>query len=716
MAFVRSGGEFRVNSQTGGDQSRPEVATLANGGFVVVWDDPSRTLGDSSGRSIKAQLYSAFGAAVGGEFLVNTQTTGDQVGPKVAGLSDGRFVVTWTDASGVSDGSLSSVQAQIFDAAGFRIGTEFVVNSQTNSSQSASDIAPWEGDGFVITWTDAVGDEVMARRYDASGTGFADFVVPDTTVNIQDASRVAALANGQFVITWEDSSGGSPFSQPADNSGYGIKAKNTGKFDFEFLVNTNTSGSQRFPDVAGLTDGSYVVTWQDENSNSGDIKARIIRSNVVTSEFLVETTTTGTQFDAHITALADGGFVITWTDFRPSPPVNPLIIAQTDIQAQAFDAAGTKVGTDFRVNTETFFFQSSPAIAGLANGGFVVVWTDLSGLGRSSDPVSIKAQLYQLQPTTGTAGDDSFTAQPGNNRIDALGGIDTITFDFRLADATVTYLGNQVIINGPSGHSVLTGFERYVFTDGTVDNNDGNALVDDLFYYARNPDVWNAHVDADAHYDAFGWHEWRDPNAFFSTSLYLAVNADVKAAGVNPLAHFHESGWAEGRQPSTAFDVAAFLRANPDIAAAHIDPLAHFLQLGAGEGRLPIALNSLTTSNGFDYVYYLAHNRDVAAAHVDPFQHFQQFGWKEGRNPNALFDTQGYLATYTDVAAARVDPLDHYNNFGWREGRDPSVNFDTTSYLAAYPDVVAAQVNPLVHYFQFGQAEGRQVFADGVWG
>jgi hypothetical protein len=709
VAFVPSGSEFRVNSQTGGDQIRPEIAALANGGFIVVWDDASGTLGDSSGRSIKAQLYSASGAAVGGEFLVNTQTTGDQVGPKVTGLSDGRFVVTWTDASGVSDGSLSSVQAQIFDAAGFRIGTEFVVNSQTSSSQSASDIAPWEGDRFVITWTDAVGDEVMARRYDASGTGFADFVVPDTTINIQDAARVAVLANGQFVITWEDTSGGSPFSQPADSSGYGIKAKNSGKFDFEFLVNTDTIGSQRFPDVAGLTNGDYVVAWQDENSTSGDIKARIIAPGgpAGTSEFLVNTQTTGTQADAKITALADGGFVITWSDFSAGAP---------NIKAQAFDAAGATIGTEFLVNTQTSLDQTTPAIVGLPNGGFVAVWADQSGTLGDGSGFSIKAQIYQLQPTTGTPGDDSFMALPGSNRFDGLGGIDTVTFNFRLVDATVRYSGNAVIIDGPSSHTVLTGFERYVFADGTVDNNDGNALVDDLFYYARNPDVWNAHVDADAHYDAFGWHEWRDPNAFFSTSLYLAVNADVKAAGVNPLAHFHESGWAEGRQPSAAFDVAAFLRANQDIAAAHIDPLAHFLQLGAGEGRQPIALTSLTTSNGFDYIYYLAHNPDVAAAHVDPFGHFQQFGWKEGRNPNALFDTRGYLATYTDVAAGGANPLDHYNQFGWREGRDPSVNFDTTSYLAAYPDIAAAQINPLVHYFQFGQAEGRQVFADGVWG
>ena len=40
-----------------------------------------------------------------------------------------------------------------------------------------------------------------------------------------------------------------------------------------------------------------------------------------------------------------------------------------------------------------------------------------------------------------------------------------------------------------------------MFTDGTVNNNDGNPLVDDLFYYSRNHDVWNAHVDADQHYN-----------------------------------------------------------------------------------------------------------------------------------------------------------------------------------------------------------------------
>src|SRR6185503_20455047 len=44
----------------------------------------------------------------------------------------------------------------------------------------------------------------------------------------------------------------------------------------------------------------------------------------------------------------------------------------------------------------------------------------------------------------GTSGDDSFTASPGLEAINAGLGNDTITFDFRLVDATVSYFGNTV--------------------------------------------------------------------------------------------------------------------------------------------------------------------------------------------------------------------------------------------------------------------------------
>lgn len=72
------GSEFIVNSETNSFQGVSTTAGLADGGFVVTWTDASGTYGDDSATSIKAQVYGADGAPIGGEFLVNTDTVGLQ--------------------------------------------------------------------------------------------------------------------------------------------------------------------------------------------------------------------------------------------------------------------------------------------------------------------------------------------------------------------------------------------------------------------------------------------------------------------------------------------------------------------------------------------------------------------------------------------------------------------------------------------------------------
>jgi hypothetical protein len=185
-----------------------------------------------------------------------------------------------------------------------------------------------------------------------------------------------------------------------------------------------------------------------------------------------------------------------------------------------------------------------------------------------------------------TPADDSFTVSPGTSIVNGLGGTDMVSFNFKLTDAVVSFSNGVITVDGPGTHAVLTGFEVFKFTDGAVNNRDGNPLVDDLFYYAKYHDVWVAGADADAHFATFGWKEGRDPNAFFDTKGYLAHNPDVAAAGINPLTHYDLFGFKEGRDPSTAFDTGDYLAHNPDVAAAGVDPLAHFLRFGSEEGRL----------------------------------------------------------------------------------------------------------------------------------
>ena len=320
---------------------------------------------------------------------------------------------------------------------------------------------------------------------------------------------------------------------------------------------------------------------------------------------------------------------------------------------------------------------------------------------------------HDAGPVRQQSGDDSFIASPEFEAINAGLGNDTITFDFRLVDATVSHFGNTVTVIGPSGHTVLGGFERFVFTDGTVDNADGDRLVDDLFYYARYHDVWTAQADADQHFHASGWHETRDPNPFFST-VALPIGLSGCRRRRRRSAHpFRPERLARRAHPLARLQSRRSIAPPTQMSRLPVSIRCCIISsFGHQEGREPFAPSELIAANGFDYVWYLGHNPDVAAANVDPLGHFQTVGWREGRNPNAHFDTAGYLATYADVAAAQVNPLDHYDLFGWREGRDPSVGFDTTAYRAAYPDVAAANVNPLTHYLTYGIHEGRSAFAD----
>ncbi|KAA1184427.1 matrixin family metalloprotease [Rhizobium tropici] len=307
----------------------------------------------------------------------------------------------------------------------------------------------------------------------------------------------------------------------------------------------------------------------------------------------------------------------------------------------------------------------------------------------------------------GGAGNDWLNGGAGNDWLDGGAGVDTATFNFSLAQASVDYRYQAVVVKGAGAVESLVSIEKLQFTDRTVVQGDG--LVDDMFYYTHNRDVLNSGADAGQHYDQYGWKEGRDPNKFFDTSEYLAKYHDVAAAGIDPLQHYDQFGWKEGRDPSDSFHTLEYLRINPDVAAAKIDPLEHYLNNGFYEGR-PVTAKDLLNNGSF----YFQHNPDVAAAHLDPEQHYNQYGWHEGRDPNAFFDTSAYLAKNKDVAAAGINPFTHYLEHGWHEGRDPSANFDTAGYLKLYPDVAAAGINPLVHYLEFGIFEGRTYVNDGV--
>src|SRR5205823_4737941 len=141
------GAEFRVNTFTTNDQIIPSVAVAAAGDFVIAWASSGQ---DAVGQGVYAQRYSAAGVPVGGEFRVNTFTTGNQGGQAVAVDAAGNFVVAWQSLG--QDGSGYGVYAQRYSAAGTPSGGEFRVNTFTADNQRNAAVAMDATGDFVVAW------------------------------------------------------------------------------------------------------------------------------------------------------------------------------------------------------------------------------------------------------------------------------------------------------------------------------------------------------------------------------------------------------------------------------------------------------------------------------------------------------------------------------------------------------------------------------------
>ena len=404
MTAVKLGSEFLVSSaQDTANQAAPTITGLTNGNFVVTWENPGNS-------SLAAQVFDPTGAKVGSEFTITEvidTTHISQTYPTITGLANGGFVVTWTNLTGylLGDNSYASVNAQIFDATGTKVGSEFLVNSVILSDQRNPSITGLTNGGFVVTWSDTSeshtpGGMIKAQVFDAAGTMVGSEFQANSD-KYSGAPHITGLTNGGFVISWADYDAGSR-AQVFDASGT--------KVGSEFLVSTFPEVNQSIvddlatntwpldqssPTITGLTNGGFVATWHDYvGTELGDASDSSVKAQVydatgtkVGSEFLVNTFTAGVQKYPAVAGVTNGGFVVTWTDQSGS-----LGDSDLSIKAQEFDASGTKIGSEFLVNTVTLNEQNASTITGLTNGSFVITWED----NVPGNQATIKAQVFAI--------------------------------------------------------------------------------------------------------------------------------------------------------------------------------------------------------------------------------------------------------------------------------------------------------------------------------
>jgi Ca2+-binding RTX toxin-like protein len=445
-SYATGGAETQVNTYTTSYQQTPSLTALADGGWLVTWASAGQDTPDNSG--IIQQRYDAFGNAVGGEILVNSYTNSFQGDPSATGLADGGWVVTWNGFGQDSDGY--GVYQQRFDAGGSAVGEETLVNTYQTSFQFNQSVTALTDGGWVVTWqsdgADGSGYGIYQQRYDGDGnTVGGEIHVSTATASSQLNPAVTALSDGGWLVTWDsygqdtaDSTG--IFQQRYDASG------NT--FGGENQVNTFTPNAQYLSAVAALADGGWVVAYESYGPTPGAgyvvYQQRYSADGAKDGAEARVTTTSTDDYQPVVTGLADGGWLVTWAALGGGQDGDGYGIYQ-----QRYDASGHSVGGQTLVNIYTTSYQETPSVTALPDGGWITSW---QSFGQDGDNWGIYQRHFApdvlgtnaADSLVGSHWDETLIGYAGNDALDGGTGNDVLIGGFGNDTFTVNSAGDDV--------------------------------------------------------------------------------------------------------------------------------------------------------------------------------------------------------------------------------------------------------------------------------
>jgi len=163
----------------------------------------------------------------------------------------------------------------------------------------------------------------------------------------------------------------------------------------EFQVNEYANAGQSQPDVASLSSGGYVTVWTTHHAqvpgDTEEIFGRIFTKSGAAAgeEFMANTFVAGSQYRPRVAGLHDGGFVVVWQSQNQDND-------GVGVFGQRYSAAYTPVGEEFQANTVFAGGQGGPDVCALESGGFIVTWYSSD---EEADGIDIKAQAFGSEGT-----------------------------------------------------------------------------------------------------------------------------------------------------------------------------------------------------------------------------------------------------------------------------------------------------------------------------
>lgn len=297
-------------------------------------------------QGIYARVYNRTGALITPQFRVDGSSGGTQGNPVVAMNGNGVIAVAWSNHQ--PSVATQYVQIRLFNLDGTARSGIYNVASAGDQMIAPTGIALDASNNAAVVWQQRNyatpnGFNVWLRRYNGTGTALTGAMRMNDTTNQALYPHVAANSAGALIAAW------STYSPATDSrviTGQRYDATGT-RIGGNFVI-SSTQGNGQYNDVGMMDDGSFAVTWANDNryyvpTAVPTVYARQFNSTgtAVGPEFQVNSANAHAAFPFLGMDLA-GNFTIAW---------------------RQYDAGAQKWG----VHARRYLMDTRPAVATLVN-------------------------------------------------------------------------------------------------------------------------------------------------------------------------------------------------------------------------------------------------------------------------------------------------------------------------------------------------------------
>jgi Ca2+-binding RTX toxin-like protein len=304
----------------------------------------------------------------------------DYGSPRLAALPGGGFAMIWGTHNrhhvGYGYVDTGEVRGQLFSPSGAANGDPFVIATGPAVKNESLAIAAGAS-GFVAVWTQFNPDNTLDlafRSYDLSGVPLGKARSISTSLaGVQDGGAITALEQGGYVISWHEAANADTVPSLRVQL---LNADGTRRG--EEIVAVESAGGMRFDaTVTALTGGGFILVWSHGDKPESTIKAQFFDAAAQKSgsEWTIGDRP-GHQFDPVVAVLESGDFVVAWEHQLLE---NDVLMA-VGIVAQRYSAAGEKKGDEMQIVVSPGGeFVSDVVISEIAGGGFLIGWSRWTG-------------------------------------------------------------------------------------------------------------------------------------------------------------------------------------------------------------------------------------------------------------------------------------------------------------------------------------------------